>query len=104
MVQITDYVIILNDGVRKRHVHESDKGHVVRFTVQLEFRVDGEWKPAVRYDCAHGYAHMHEYDLNGTQIKRDLRLSFAHALTYADWDVNENWLEYRQRFGKGEQR
>jgi hypothetical protein len=54
-----------------------------------------------RYDCAHGYAHMDRYDIRGNQTKRALNLQFESALTYGDWDINENWQKYRDAFLKG---
>ncbi len=101
MAKIVDFVVILDYGVRKRHHHETEKGKVIYFKVQLEFEVKGEWKVAVRYDCSHRFSHMDKYDIKGKQIKKPLNLSFESALTYGDWDINENWLKYRQEFFKG---
>ena len=36
MAKIVDFVIIFDDGVRKRHYHETERGKVVYFAVQLE--------------------------------------------------------------------
>jgi hypothetical protein len=30
-----------------------------------------------------------------------LNLQFESALTYGDWDINENWQKYRNAFLKG---
>ena len=40
--------------------------------VQLEIMHEGNWKEAVRYDCAHGYAHRDSYDLRGKHTKEEL--------------------------------
>ena len=88
MGKIVDFVIIFDNGVRKRHHHETEKGKVTYFSVQLEVEVKGEWKVAVRYDCAHGSSHMDRYDIKGKQVKRMLNLSFESTLTYGDWDIN----------------
>jgi hypothetical protein len=101
MSKIVEFVVILEDGVRKRHRHETIGGKVVHFVVQLEIRVHQEWTVAVRYDCAHGYAHVDRYDITGNRTKEALNLHFASALTYGDWDVNENWQQYRDAFLKG---
>lgn len=39
---------------------DTERGHVLRFTVQLESRFgqSDDWIPVVRYDTAHGFAHM----------------------------------------------
>jgi len=42
-----------------------------------------------------------KYDVKGNKIKTALGLSFESALTYGDWDINENWLKYREEFLKG---
>jgi hypothetical protein len=101
MSKSVEFVVVLDDGVRKRHRHETISGKVVHFAVQLEIRVQQEWRVAVRYDCAHGNAHMDRYDIRGNQTKRALNLQFESALTYGDWDINENWQKYRDAFLKG---
>ena len=101
MAKLLDFVVIFDDGVRKRHYHKTEKGKVTYFAVQLEIKVKGEWKVVVRYDCSHGFPHMDKYDIKGKQTKTILNLSFESTLTYGDWDINENWLEYKQEFLKG---
>ena len=90
MAEIVDFVIIFDERVRKRHYHETEKGKVIYFAVQLEVKVKGEWKAAIRYDCSHGYSHMDKYDLKGNQKKKRLNLSFESALTFGDWDINKS--------------
>jgi len=63
MSKSVEFVVILDDGVRKRHRHETISGKVTNFAVQLKIKVQQEWRVAVRYDCAHGYAHMDRYDI-----------------------------------------
>ena len=101
MPKTVDFVVIFDDGARKRHYHETEKGKVAYFAVQLEIRVKDEWRVAVRYDCSHEFAHMDKYDVHGNQTKIRLDLSYESALTYGDWDINENWLKYKQEFLKG---
>jgi len=36
MTKTTDFVVIIDDGVRKRHYHKSERGKVTYFAVQLE--------------------------------------------------------------------
>jgi len=102
MSKITEYVIIFDEGVRKRHYHQTEKGNVVYFAVQLEVKVKDQWKVAIRYDCSHGFSHIDAYDIKGNQKKTGLNLSFESVLSYADWDINENWLQYTQKFLRGE--
>ena len=69
----------------------------MRFVVQLEVLVEGQWRPAVRYDTAHGFAHCDWYRRDGSCEKIDLGMSFADALTYAQRDLRENWEAHRRR-------
>ena len=101
MSKSVEFIVILDDGVRKRHRHETNGGKVINFVVQLEIRIEQEWKVVIRYDCAHGYSHADRYDKTGKQTKRPLNLQFESALTYGDWDINENWQHYRDAFMKG---
>ena len=101
MSKSVEFLVILDDGVRKRHRHEAIGGKVMHFVVQLEIRVCQEWKVAVRYDCSHGYAHVDRYDIKGNRTKEALNLHFESALTYGDWDINESWQRYRNAFLKG---
>jgi hypothetical protein len=101
LAKIVDFVIVFDDGARKRHYHETEKDKVKHFVVQLEVEVNGEWKVAVRYDCSHGFSHLDKYDITGTQTKQGLGLSFESALTYGEWDINKNWLKYKEEFLKG---
>ena len=55
----------------------------------------------VRYDCSHGFSHVDKYDIKGNQTKKMLNLSFESGLIYGDWDINKNWLKYKQEFLKG---
>jgi hypothetical protein len=101
MSQSADFIVILDDGVRKRHIHETTKGKVIHFVVQLEVFVENEWKVVIRYDCAHGYAHVDLYDIVGNRRKKELNLTFSSALTFGDWDIKENWHSYKESFLRG---
>lgn len=101
MAQITDFVVIIDDGVRKRHYHKSERGKIIYFAVQLEVQVRNEWKVAIRYDCSHGFSLVDKYDIFGNKTKERLNLTFESALTYGDWDINENWIKHKEAFLKG---
>ena len=75
---------------------------MVAFVVHLEVRVEDAWKPAIRYDCAHGFSHRDRYNMAGTQRREALALPFDEALSFADEDLNESWQSYRARFLAGE--
>jgi len=93
-----NFVVVLDNDVRKRHIHEADKGKVRSFAVQLEIRVEGQWMPVIRYDSAHGSSHIDQYTPDGKKKKAILDLDLNTALTLADWDVNNNWEQYLEKF------
>jgi len=98
---VVEYVIPLGENARKRHYHETIKGKVIAFTVQLEAFVNGEWREIIRYDSAHGFAHIDRYYLNGRKIKKELNLELTEALTLADEDIKKNWKVYQRDFLEG---
>jgi hypothetical protein len=101
MSKSIEFIVIMDDGVRKRHRHETKAGKVINFVVQLEIRIEEERKVAIRYDCAHGFSHVDRYDKMGKQTKLPMNLQFESALTYGDWDINENWQHYRDALLRG---
>ena len=42
-----------------------ERGQVLEFIVQLEIAVGRQWKPVIRYDTAHGFAHRDRYEREG---------------------------------------
>lgn len=96
-----EYVIPLGEGARKRHCHESDKGMLANFVVQLEVFAEGCWNPVIRYDSAHGFPHIDRYSRDGRKTKKALHLEFDEALVLADEDIKENWKKYQRAFLEG---
>lgn len=93
------YIFMLSDKDRKRHEHMVDKGRVSEFVVQYEILVENRWKPIVRYDTAHGYAHKDLFNPDGTKEKTLMGMvDFNEALFIADKDINENWERYKERY------
>ncbi|RJQ58809.1 MAG: hypothetical protein C4530_10140 [Desulfobacteraceae bacterium] len=97
-MRVTEYVIPLGENARKRHYHETAKGKVIGFAVQLEVFHDGLWKVVIRYDSAHGLAHIDRYHRDGTKTKTELDLKFSETLILADEDIKENWKVYQKVF------
>lgn len=95
---VTEYVWPLGDRARKRHYHETRRGKVVAFVVQLEVELGGQWVPVIRYDMAHGWTHMDIYETRSRKRKEFLDLSPAEAMTLADEDIKENWDKYQAEF------
>ncbi len=67
----------------------------------LEALVGARWEVIIRYDCSHDHPHVHKYDIMGREIKKMLNLNFENALTFSEWDIDENWQKYVQKFNKG---
>lgn len=95
------YTRTLGENSRKRYYHKTKKGKVVDFVVQLEVRVEGQWKSVIRYDCSHNFAHVDRYNIKGEQEKEEITLAYAESLTLADEDININWESYKEKFLKG---
>lgn len=100
-MSVTEYVIPLGEKARKRHYHETEKGRITGFAVQLEVLVNDAWKVVIRYDSAHGFAHIDRYYLDGRKVKKELHLKLSETLTLADEDIKENWKSYQRAFQEG---
>lgn len=74
----------------------------MEFLVQLELRVGDVWKPAARYDNAHGFAHRDILDANGGLVKKKaLKLgTLAEALEFAERDLSDRAEWYAEEFRK----
>jgi hypothetical protein len=73
---------------------------VIGFVVQLEFKTTLGWRPVVRYDTAHGFAHRDRYQSDGT-VSRHEPLPVSHynqAMNYAIKDVKTNWEDWIRDF------
>jgi len=97
-----EYVVILDDGVRRRHIHEAERVIIQAFAVQLEVLMNDQWIPIIRYDSAHGFAHVDRYSPKGKKEKTILELDLNTALTLADWDINNNWENCVSNFWRKE--
>ena len=89
-MSVTEYVIPLGENARKRHRHETDKGKITGFAVQLEVFTEDQWKVVIRYDSAHSYSHMDRFFLDGRRVKKELHLNLKEALTLADEDLAQS--------------
>jgi len=83
---------------RRRHYHETQRGQVVAFAMQLEVEVGDAWVPVVRYDTAHGVPHVHRYETMTHASKQTLEMPAGEALTLAQEDLAQNWSQYRDEF------
>ena len=102
MKKAIEYVVPLGENARKRHRHETGKGKVTSFAVQLEVFIEDEWKVVLRYDSAHGYSHIDKFYRSGRKTKEELHLNLAEALTLADEDIKDNWKACQEAFVEDE--
>jgi len=98
----TEYLLPIWVDTRIRHYHRTERGRIVRFSLQLEVEIEGSWREVIRYDSAHGYAHIDRFNRAGSRRKKRLGLGYGAALTRAERDLRQNWLAYRERFLRGE--
>jgi hypothetical protein len=87
-----------NGGTRFRNIIRFNKNKILEFVVQLEINVKRseveEWRPAVRYDCAHGYIHKDLIYANGKREKVRVETQvLKDAITFVINDMKSN-LEY----------
>lgn len=95
------FVHSLAPGSIARVRFTKERGRIVEFVVQLECLIGEEWRPVVRYDTAHGFAHQDILHPNGTTEKRALPVTdFNRALTFAQLDVKTNWQRYKERYAR----
>ena len=59
------YLLPVWMDTRIRHSHRTERRRVVEFAVQLEVEVCGAWREVIRYDTAHGVAHVDRFTLIG---------------------------------------
>jgi hypothetical protein len=72
------------------------KRRVLRFLVQYECLLRGEWRPIVRYDTTHGFAHKDLVHHGGGVSKKPLSFQdFNTALTFAIQELKASWKWYR---------
>jgi hypothetical protein len=100
-MKLVEYVAPLGFDGRRRVRHTRSEGKVTEFMVQYEILVRGKWRPVVRYDTSHGYAHRDLMHADGRKEKVELLLRNLNiCLTYAENDLRANRKFYRERFLK----
>ncbi len=101
MPKESDHTITINDDVRLRVRFRVSGNNVEAFTVQLEVIVDGEWRPVVRYDGAHGVPHRDVLDRAGNVIAKEwLPGTFNDVLTSSIRELRVNWRQHLSRFDR----
>lgn len=80
-----------------------EKNEIVEFAVQYEAEILDSWRPIVRYDTSHDFAHRDLMRANGTVDKQPLLFeSYNLSLTYATQELKQNWQRYRHNFEEEE--
>ena len=75
------------------------KATILKFVVQYEALIHGEWQAIVRYDTSHGFAHKDIIHYNKTEDKQPLYFqSFNMAFTFAIQDLKTSWSWYRMAY------
>jgi hypothetical protein len=98
-IERTWFVQVVPQEARLRCRYQRIKNRVVRFTVQLEISLDGNWAPVVRYDNAHGFCHRDTLHPDGSQDKRGVPIGDVNqTFTYAIEELRANWEAHRARY------
>lgn len=102
-IDIRTYDISLEYGVVIRVRSWRDRNIVTRFTVQLEFYDSSQdkWLPVVRYDTAHGEAHVDYINPQGRQYNKvwlNLRYPYNVAMKNAIDTLKLNYAVHIARF------
>ena len=100
-MQDIEYIVYLtfDEAERIRVFARKEKKDILEFVVQYESLLDQVWKPIIRYDTAHGFAHKDIIKADGTQIKQPLFFdNYNLAFTFAAIDIKSNWKKYRRNF------
>ena len=104
MLKERKFLVMLTPTDRYRHSHIRFKTDILRFVVQYETRVEGKWRPVVRYDTEHGYAHRDLMDIQGRSLKTPMfTKDYSEALTFAEYDIKSNWQMYKKAFLGGKE-
>jgi len=92
----TSFLVDCEPGLARYRVRfVSEKGKVLEFVVQLECWLREEWRPVIRFDTAHGFAHFDAYGPEG-QVKAHQPMEvgdYNQALTLALTSIRNRWPE-----------
>lgn len=76
------------------------RGNVRRFTVQLELYLD-RWRPVVRYDNAHGEAHIDYINPEGVTYEKvwlNVYWPYNDVMTVAEHELKRTYDDHIARF------
>ena len=76
-----------------------DKGKIFDLVVQYESHISGKWHNIVRYDCSHGFFHRDLLFPKGIKEKQEISItSLKDGLNYAEQDIKDRWMFYKERY------
>jgi hypothetical protein len=87
-------MVPLDWNARYRVRHQIERNKVLSYTVQLEIREGGTWRPIRRSDSAHGQAHWHIFHRRKRAERIALEINFNEALTQAEETIQNDWQEF----------
>src|SRR5437867_1487240 len=92
-MNVTDYVVVLDNDARYRVRFETAMGNVTEFLVQLEYHASTAWLPVVRYDTAHDFPHCDRYGPNGIVSQHEPMQIADHgkAMNAAIFTIQGDW-------------
>ncbi len=94
-----------NGNEKLRLKIKTKKGEVIDIMVQYESFIDKEWRPIIRYDCAHGFFHRDVMGEKGEKEKQVIAIeNLNDALLYAEQDLKDRWKFYKERYIKWRKR
>lgn len=70
-MRTTEFFKSLAPGISLRIRYVTEQNAVEQFTVRLEIYMDHSWYAVVRYDNAHGEAHIDYLDPKGVTYRKD---------------------------------
>jgi len=86
-----------------RHLFRISKKSIVGFVMQVEIRQLTEtedWRPVIRYDCAHGFIHRDMIDSKGKKAKRKLGTqNVKDAISLASDEIRNNLQSWLRELG-----
>jgi len=79
---------------------EREGRRIVDFVVQLEHKMNDDWKEIVRYNYAHGFPHRDLILSNGSKRKERIHgEDLNEVFNFAVEDIKMNWERYLREAG-----
>jgi hypothetical protein len=89
------------DRIRYRIVTRPSAKQLWTYTVQLECLFEDKWHAVIRYDDAHGFAHVDILHPDGSQTKCPLLYQRREqSISDARSDLKGNFERHRERYQK----